>query len=589
MEISRRGFVQNALGSAVAFSALTASGITHAAAPPAIDDPYYLHLVHANDAYLPSLLAGSSSAQRFGGARGTGEALCSLAAAYCAPESSSHHSPKILAALEANATRLLAAQNPDGTIDSGNLCSPPDTSFTVQTTAMALTVLRREAPLPATLVQKLEKFLRTAGEALLTGGIHTPNHRWVLSSALAQLNTLFPDPRYVARIDDWLGEGVFSDADGQFSERSTGIYSRVVDNAMITLARHLRRPALLEPVRRNLAMTLFYMHPNGELETVASRRQDQNMQAWISNYYLQYRYMALLDANPHFAAAARFSEQIGLQHAEDSIPLIQFLEEPLYRRPLPTPVALPTDYARFFPSSSLARIRRGSLSATVYGGSDWPLGQLSGLASNPTFFRFRKGQAILDSVRLMPLFFSEGAFRSAGMEVSGNRYILHQTISVPYYQPLPKNLRNPQGDYPLTPAGNRFWSKMNFPQRPISNVQSLSQKVTVTENNGAFNLDFEIGGHDRVPIVIELAFRHEGSFTGAEPGRSRPSLAFLRQGLGRFTAGSDTITFGPGQADHEQVRMEPAPVDAHSEGPQPALYRVYITAYTPFRKTLTIS
>ncbi|MDR3792476.1 MAG: hypothetical protein P4L03_03755 [Terracidiphilus sp.] len=586
MEISRRGFVQNALGSAVAFSALSASDLAHAATT---DDPYYLQLVHANDASLPALLGPPSAAQRFGGARGTGETICTLAASFCAPESSYHHSPKIFAALEANADRLLTAQNPDGTIDSGNLSSPPDTSFVVQTVSMALTVLRREASLPTTLNQKLEKFLRAAGEALVTGGIHTPNHRWVLSSALAQLNTLFPDPRYLARIDDWLGEGVFCDPDGQFSERSTGIYSRVVDNAMITLARHLRRPALLESVRRNLSMTPFYMHPNGELETVASRRQDQNMQAWISNYYLQYRYMALLDGNPQFAAAARFSEQIGLQHAEDSIPLIQFLEEPLYRRPLPAPAALPANYARYFPASSLARIRRGPLSATIYGGSDSPLGQLSGLAFNPTFFRFRRGQAVLDSVRLMPLFFSEGAFRSAGMESSGNRYTLHQTVSVPYYQPLPKHLRNPQGDYPLTPAGNRFWSKLNFPQRTTSNVQSLSQKVTVTENNGSFDLDFEISGHDRVPITIELAFRHEGSFEGTEPGRSHPNLTFLRQGLGRFTVGTDTITFGPGQADHELVRMEPAPADTHYGNPQPALDRVYITAFTPFRKTLTIS
>ena len=124
---------------------------------------------------------------------------------------------------------------------------------------------------------KLGKFVLAAGEALSTGGIHTPNHRWVVSSALAQIHSLFPSAKYVDRIDDWLGEGVYCDADGQFAERSTGIYSRVVDNALITIARLLRRPELLEPVRRNLAMTIFYMHPNGELETVGSRRQDQTL------------------------------------------------------------------------------------------------------------------------------------------------------------------------------------------------------------------------------------------------------------------------------------------------------------------------
>jgi hypothetical protein len=435
---------------------------------------------------------------------------------------------------------------------------------------------------------KLAKFVLAAGEALSTGGIHTPNHRWVVSSALAQINALFPSAKYVNRIDDWLGEGVYCDANGQFAERSTGIYSRVVDNALITIARLLNRPELLELVRRNLAMTLFYMHPNGELETVGSRRQDQGLTAWISNYYLQYRYMAIKDQNRQFAAAARLAEQIGLEHAEDKTPLIQFLEEPLYRKRLPEPEPLPSDYARFFSNSALARIRRGKISATVYGGSDWPMGSASGLASNPTFLTFRKGKAVLESVRLLPIFFSEGAFRSSGMRVQENRYLLNQDVHVGYYQPLPKNLRNPHGDYPLTPAGNRFWSKMNFPQRPMSNIQTLEQKVTVTEKSGAFELAFDVGGHDRVPVTIELTFRRDGELEGVEPGATRKDIFFLRQGNGRFRAGNDVITFGPGQADHEMIRTESAWYETSQRISSQDHYRVYITGVTPFRKTITI-
>jgi len=590
MKITRRGFVRDALGTAVAFSGLAGSELARAAGTEPVEDAYYRELVKANDAYLPSLLSSAKGARRFAGTRGLGEAIDALAAAYCAPESVHFESDAILAALDRNADQLLAEQHADGSIDSGNLYSPPDTSFVTQTVAMALSVLRRaHQPQLAPLQAKLEKFLLAAGEALVTGGIHTPNHRWVLCSALAQLNSLFPSAKYVNRIDDWLDEGVYCDADGQFAERSTGIYSRVVDNAMITMARLLNRPELLEPVRRNLEMTRFYMHPNGELETVGSRRQDQNMQAWISNYYLQYRYMAIHDNNHQFASVAHFAEQLGLEQAEDRIPLIEFLDEPLYRRPLPALEPLPSNYSRFFRNSALARIRRGSTSATIYGGSDWPLGLQSGLAGNPTFFNFRKGNAVLESVRLMPVFFSEGAFRSAGMTEVANGYSLHQTLSVPYYQPLPKHLRNPQGDYPLTPAGNRFWSKMNFPERPVSNVQSLEQKVTVTEHNGAFELTFEVGGHDRVPVIIELAFRREGKLEGVEPGHARADLSFLRQGTGRFKVGNDVITFGPGQADHEMIRMEATTSEAHYGAVRQEGYKVYITGYTPLRKTLTIA
>jgi hypothetical protein len=591
MEISRRGFVRDALGTAVAVAALP--GRTVAAVADAADneDPYYRQLVKANNAYLPSLLnPGRGSRARFGGARGDGEAVEALAGAYCAPESTYFKSQAVLAVLDADADKLLAAQHADGTIDSGNLNSPPDTGFVVQTVCNALAVLRRmNLPELKSINDKLTKFVLAAGEALATGGIHTPNHRWVVSSALAQLNSLYPAAKYLDRIDDWLGEGVFCDADGQYEERSTGIYSRVVDNALITIARLLNRPQLLEPVRRNLAMTMFYMHPNGELETVGSRRQDQGLDAWISNYYLQYRYMAIKDQNRQFAAVARFAEQLGLDQAEDKIPLTQFLAEPLYRQNLPEPEPIPADYSRVFSNSALARIRRGDTSATVYGGSDWPLGISSGLASNPTFFNFRKGKAVLESVRMIPSFFSEGDFRSSGMKVEQNRYSLHQETRIPYYQPLPKHLRNPQGDYPLTAAGNRFWSKMNFPERPMSNIQTLEQKVTVTENAGVFELAFDVGGHDRVPVTIELAFRRDGELEGIEPGATRSNFFFLRQGTGRFHVGDDVITFGPGQADHETVRMEGATYDLRQGPSQPDRFRVYITGFTPFKKTLTIA
>ena len=91
--------------------------------------------------------------------------------------------------------------------------------------------------------------------------------------------------------------------------------------------------------------------------------------------------------------------------------------------------------------------------------------------------------------------------------------MLRQRYEAPYYQPLPKEHRNANGDYPLTPAKDgRFWSKLDFPHRQMSNVQVLDQKVTVVENQGAFELHIEIDGHDRVPYAVELAFRPGGRF-----------------------------------------------------------------------------
>jgi hypothetical protein len=129
----------------------------------------------------------------------------------------------------------------------------------------------------------------------------------------------------------------------------------------------LNRPALLEPVRKNLEMNLYYLHPDGELETVASRRQDQSMAVSVANYYLQYRYLAIHDSNPRFAAVTRLiQERPGVGFVEGTNPLIYFLDDPLLRKPLPEGGAVPSAYAKVFANSGIARIRRGGVSATVY-------------------------------------------------------------------------------------------------------------------------------------------------------------------------------------------------------------------------------
>ncbi len=511
--------------------------------------------------------------------------LQGLAAAFCAPESSLYKAGTLVAPMEKASRFLLDAQYPDGTVDSGNLQSPPDTGFVVEAVCPVLAVLRKtDSALTQRVKENLGKFIQAAGEALVTGGVHTPNHRWVICSALAQTNALFPANKYVNRIDDWLGEGIYIDADGQYPERSTGIYSRVEDYAFITMARLLGRPELMEPARKNLEMNIYYTHPDGEVETVGSRRQDQFMTSSIANYYLVYRYLAVKDRNRSFAGVVRLIE--GLEGEINPGSLIYFLEDPLLKENLPEASPLPDNYARVFAGSSLARIRRGNVSATIYGGSDWPLGVASGLASNPTFFNFRKGKAVLESVRMGASFFSKGFFHSQGLKVNGNQYLLHERLEVPYYQPLPKSERNPQGNYPLTPAEDRFWSKMNFPRRRMSEIKTLDQTVTITEKNGVFELEFAVIGPEGVPVTIELGFRRGGKLEGVR--QEQPGVFFLEKNMGKYTVGDDSIEFGPGRAEHQRMSMEGASYSAHRGSLKTGGDGVYITGHTPFREKVTI-
>ena len=167
MVISRRGFVRDALGTAAALAGLASADLARASEATGSEDDYYRQLVKANDAEISAVIERLKGARERFGVRAVGEAVDALAGAYCAPESSYYKSPDLLPVLEAAADKLLAAQNPDGTIDAGNLCSPPDTAFVVQTVCMALTVLQRmNLPQLATINSKLAKFVLEAGEAI---------------------------------------------------------------------------------------------------------------------------------------------------------------------------------------------------------------------------------------------------------------------------------------------------------------------------------------------------------------------------------------------------------------------------------------
>lgn len=568
-----------------------ASSFLHAQQEDDEGQQFFLRLLKANDESVRRLPPSGR------GRLGRGDNIASLMTAYCTPESAHHRSPDLIPLLERAAQSFVDAQNPSGLLDAGNLDSPPDTAFTIDALACALHVARQSGPNDSRLTQvkeTLTRFLRSVGDALVTGGIHTPNHRWVVCSALARINALFPARKYVDRIDDWLGEGIYQDSDGLFPERSPN-YARVEVASFLTMARLLNRPALLDPVRRHLTANLYLLHPDGEIETVNSRRQDQDRPVHVANFYVQYRYMAIRDNNPAYAAVARLiAARSGEGLVEGVNPVIQFLEEPLLRRSLPASAGgdVPKNYVRVFANSKLVRIRRDARSASIYGGGDKPLVIASGTAHNPTFFNFRNGRAILDSVRMgSPQFFSLGTFRPESVKIENNGTVvhLHHRFEAPYYQPLPREHRRADGDYPLTPAKDgRFWSKLDFPHRRQSSVQVLDQKVTILEkSDGSFELQIEITGHDKVPYTVELAFRPGGEFAGSGL-QTVDQAQFLKEGKAVYRNGPDAIEFGPGQADHQATNISGHLYQAHNGALRAAGTRVYITGFTPFRKVLTI-
>ena len=478
-----------------------------------------------------------------------GSVVETMAAAFVSPASRFHRDPVLLDRIRLAAGFLERSQSAEGNIDllTTNFNSPPDTGFVVHLVAAGGAIARRHGAEEIT--RALQPFLVKAGGGMASGGVHTPNHRWVICSALAQVNELFPDARLMRRIDQWLAEGIDIDADGQFTERSTLTYNVVTDRALVVMAAKLKRPELLDPVRRNLTALSYLLHADGEVVTEISRRQDQYTRGGIDGYWFPLTYLALLDRTPVLNAMAR--------QAAGGARLSTLLEYPELGSATGPAAELPSNFERTFPEIGIARIRRERLSATLI------LGGSSRLLS------LHNGAAVVEGVRFATAFFGKGQFIPDSADRSGSTYRFRQSLEAPYYQPL--------GQQVTTDT----WASVR-PSRAQTQVNRLTQSAEIVERTGGFDVRLRAEGTPGVPLAVEIGLRDGGTLEGCEALAGNPGCFLLSGGTGTLRVGRDEITFGPGVTAHRYVQVR---------GAEPRLpgRSVYLTGYTPFDHTLRFS
>ncbi|KKD07902.1 hypothetical protein [Streptomyces sp. WM6386] len=474
--------------------------------------------------------------------RGLARRVKTLIAAYRSPDSALHGDQRAVAAATTHLRALRAAQTLTGLFAGGdNVQSPPDSAFTVNDVCDAHVLAAGAGPELRDVTAALADIADAATGPLLTGGAHTPNHRWELSAALARLHRSFPDDRLLDRVEEWLAEGVDIDAEGLYSERSALYASHVTNPSLLLLAEVLDRPDLAAAVERNLATTLDLIRPDGTVETVHSRRQDQKHPFPLAPYLPHYRLLAIRTGRGDFSRAARLAAAGGI---DDWDLLAQTLLTPDLCRALPAPdtETLPRD--RYLTTARLAQRASATAHTVVYGGSDVPEHRRirSGLACNPTFLRLFAGDAVLDAIRLTRGFFDLGPFRAADMrQLADNRYRLTETLTAAYYQPLPKDQRRDDGGYRLVDEG-RFSAAMAFPDRPRDEVSHTTHVDVDLREDGA-DLRIDISG-PRVPWALELTFRPGGVTEGAVP-----------IGDGRWCLTTGPMTYRVGD---DEIRVEAA-------------------------------
>ena len=474
--------------------------------------------------------------------------IATFMAAYLHSDSRFHRNALLVERMKLAANFLRKAQHEDGLIDyaNTNFDSPPDTAFTCFGVATAACLANRAGK--RELAAITEPFLRNAARGMATGGVHTPNHRWVVSSALAQINEVFPDAAYVRRIDQWLAEGIDIDADGQYTERSTTVYNPICDRAFTVMAAKLNRPALLDPVRKNLESMLYLLHADFDVVTQISRRQDRNADGDMRRYWFPLRYLAVKDQNGRFAALANHYDEI-------SANLPELMEYPEMLGPMPAAVAPPDNYARMFKELGIARFRRGAVSSTL-------------LSGDAGYFATRAKGAVVEAVRFAGAFFGKGQFEGAAIERAGDDYVLSQHLEAGYYQPLDPPRRVAAGE----------WSRTRR-ERGETQRCSLQQSVALKETPHGFRMRIQSGGTKGVPIAVEISLREGGRLEGCET--VAPDVALLSSGYAKYTGANGSVRFGPGLCEHRWTQIR---------GALPKLpgLSVYLTGFTPFDHTLEI-
>jgi hypothetical protein len=313
------------------------------------------------------------------------------------------------------------------------------------------------------------------------------------------------------------------------------------------MAAKLKRPALLDPARRNLAALMYLLHADGEVVTEISRRQDQYTRGGLAGYWFPLTYLAVIDQDGLLASMAR--QAIG------GARLSALLEYPELSRPLPASRPLPSDYARTFGEIGIARIRRGPLSATL------------ALGGSSRVLSFRYGEAVIEGVRFATSFFGKGQFVPETAARDGASYVFRQALEAPYYQPLGR------------PVTTETWAATRSERRQ-SEIAKLSQTAEVVEVQRGLRVRIRADGTAGVPLAVEIAFREGGLIEGCTPIAGAPGVFVLEQGRGMYRSGANEIRFGPGAAPHRYVQLR---------GAEPKLpgQSVYITGFTPFDRTLS--
>lgn len=455
--------------------------------------------------------------------------------------------------------------------ETTNWNSPPDTAFTIQLLAPMVELSAQHADVEGSdaIHDSLLGYIQRTAIGIHEGGFHTPNHRWVVCSALAYAQRLDPALDFSEYLERILAEGIDINDDGEYSERSSAIYAAVSNRALLIMARLLDMPELLDHVRRNLAFTSDLFQPDGSIVTAMSSRQDRNNKVIPQALADVYMIMGHMDRNDEWIQHAE--RLVEATHSEDPSPWLMypFLLNPELRDRVPRASAvrgfigeLPR-VNRLFADSGIYRLREDELALTIMG-------------NKHDFLDLVWGPLHVHSLRIAGAYFSVLRFEARHMEIidGGVRALIRsdELPEVGYYLPVGQ---------PVDPKDIAHFQS----GRDVIRLPQFEVQVDVIRSDSGFHIHLvSFGGTPGVPVQMELcmdtpdSWHTEGSVLYPDSGAE--GVVLLQDGYGVAKNGHYALRTGPGTRTHRTARMRGA---VRSTG-----WRVVIPLRTPLDYTVSL-
>lgn len=482
--------------------------------------------------------------------------LTTLLSLYNTPESRFFHDPKALERVRIGLDFAARYQRENGTFDylDCNFCSAPDTAFCVKRLLPSYRYLEKhlDSKDNQEVFEKIKTIIHKAADGIEAGGFHTPNHRWAIASVLMACANIFHDKKYRAKAQQYLNEGIDCDEYGEYSERSSGNYNRINDDAMILLYEETGDENFLNYAQRNLKMMLSYFEPDGSIFTKNSTRYDSWCKFYPTDYFFDYLYVSYLRHEPSFAAAAnKIMCDVICRGGKTPDCLYLLMSHPQLKNYEPEEYGFPKEYRFINPEASIVRVRNDKYSYTI-------------LSNNPYFLYFQAG-ALSISIRLGLIYFDRRTFKPDEIMEKDGSYQLEQNAKGWFYKPLREK-----------PESSDWW-KMDNQHRETVPGPDLKMSVRISDEKDGVALHLHSEGCDHVPFKIEFGMeagcfiKTEGFLCEAVKG----SRMVVRSGNVDITKGLDSIQVGPGFGSHFYIGGKDGSVDASDD-----LFYLYFTGFT---------